>query len=66
MHEKGYPLSTDRTFHRLLLSLPERSREEIRTFLAFSERPRRLDSPPVREEILVSLASFSAATLRPN
>ena len=50
----------------LLSSIPARSRDELISFLAFSERETREQETDVNEELLVSLSFFNASTLRPN
>ncbi len=59
-------MRTNRNLLSLLSALPERYREELVSFLAFSERDRARTKDDVTEELLVTLAFFNASNLRPN
>ncbi len=50
----------------LLSSIPANSRDELLSFLAFSERESDRRQSDVGEELLVSLSFFNTQTLRAN
>ena len=56
----------DPTLLSLLSAIPVRSRDELLSFLAFSERDQGPDQTHAADELLVSLSFFNAHSLRPN
>lgn len=50
----------------LLNSVPHRARDELMSFLEFSERETAKQPNSAAAELLVTLAFFNAAALRPN
>ena len=50
----------------LLSAVPVRTRDELLSFLAFSEREKGSRARDTNEELLVSLSFFNASALRPN
>ena len=59
-------MRTNRNLLSLLSALPERYREELVSFLTFSERDGARSKDDVTEELLVTLAFFNASNFRPN
>ena len=51
---------------KLLSVVPVHTRQELLSFLAFSDREANLETGEIASELLVSLSFFNAATLRPN